>query len=50
VKQGDVVHQGDVIGEVGMTGNATGPHLHFEIRHDRVFIDPMPYLTGQRPD
>ncbi len=30
--EGDVVHQGDVIAYVGMTGNAPVPHLHFEIQ------------------
>lgn len=39
-KEGEEVHIGDEIAEVGMTGNATGPHLHFEIRRDNRVIDP----------
>jgi murein DD-endopeptidase MepM/ murein hydrolase activator NlpD len=40
VKEGDVVHQGDVIGKVGMTGFATGPHLHWEIDALGIPVDP----------
>ena len=40
VKKGDIVKQGDVIGEVGRTGNATGPHLHFEVRKRTAVINP----------
>lgn len=41
LKRGDRVNQGDVIGFVGMTGWATGPHLHYEVRINNVAQDPM---------
>jgi murein DD-endopeptidase MepM/ murein hydrolase activator NlpD len=41
IKPGTHVHQGDVIGFVGMTGLATGPHLHYEIRVDNKAINPL---------
>ncbi|MFN8155866.1 MAG: M23 family metallopeptidase [Candidatus Nanopelagicales bacterium] len=48
VKPGDVV-AGQMLGRVGRTGNATGPHLHLEVRvHDRP-TDPAVYLFGTRP-
>jgi murein DD-endopeptidase MepM/ murein hydrolase activator NlpD len=40
-KQGDHVRQGDVIGYIGKTGLATGPHLHYEFRINGVHQDPL---------
>ena len=41
ISVGMAVKQGQVIGFVGQTGDATGPHLHFEIRQDGEAVDPM---------
>ncbi|MBF0471444.1 MAG: peptidoglycan DD-metalloendopeptidase family protein, partial [Gammaproteobacteria bacterium] len=41
IKQGSRVQQGDVIGYVGKTGMATGPHLHYEFRVNGVHRNPL---------
>lgn len=43
--ENEPVAQGDEIGLVGRTGNATANHLHFEIRRDGVRVDPKPWLS-----
>ena len=42
--EGESVDAGDFIGEVGSTGNSTGPHLHFETRSGGEAQNPMRYL------
>ena len=44
VEEGAWVEKGQIIGKVGQTGRATGPHLHFEIRKNNKAVDPLPYL------
>jgi len=44
VQRGDTVKVGEAIGRVGMTGQASAPHLHFEIRKDSRPLDPATVL------
>ncbi|NJD07775.1 MAG: M23 family metallopeptidase [Methylococcaceae bacterium] len=41
VKAGQSVKTGDILGKVGLSGKTEFPHLHFEVRHDEMSIDPF---------
>ena len=41
VSKGQFIEKG---GQIGTSGNASGPHLHFELRRDRAPEDPLSYL------
>ena len=49
VKPGDHVRQGQPIGASGMTGRATGPHLHWALRWNDAKLDPMRVAGVMRP-
>jgi murein DD-endopeptidase MepM/ murein hydrolase activator NlpD len=47
VTVGETVYAGDKVGEIGMTGNTTGPHLHFEVHpNGGEAVDPDPWLRN----
>ncbi len=45
VKAGDKIRQGESIGEVGMTGRVTGPHLHWSVSLNNTRVDPMLFMA-----
>jgi hypothetical protein len=48
VKVGDVVRQGQLIGRIGATGRATGPHLHWSMKWGRTKLDPLLFAGPMR--
>lgn len=47
VERGDIVRKGDVVGLMGRSGRATGVHLHFELRKNKVAVNPLDYLPTE---
>lgn len=45
VTDGQSVSKGQAIGRVGSTGNATGPHCHFEVIKNGTKVNPLPYVS-----
>ncbi len=50
VAEGEEVKKGDIIGEIGTTGYSTGPHLHWTITVDNVYIDPEVFIESDPLD
>jgi murein DD-endopeptidase MepM/ murein hydrolase activator NlpD len=50
VTQGQIIRSGDTVGQVGSTGNSTGPHLHYGIKRQtdggQVWLDPAAFFEG----
>ncbi|CDX26045.1 Peptidase M23 [Mesorhizobium plurifarium] len=45
VTVGQKLAAGEIIGKTGSSGRSTGPHLHYEVRHDGEAVDPLRFLT-----
>lgn len=45
IQVGDIVKKGNPVGKLGMTGYATGYHLHWEVRINNIAVDPIEWTT-----
>lgn len=45
VRLGQRINKKDVIGKLGLTGRATGAHLHYEVRRNNIAYDPMKFIV-----
>ncbi len=49
VREGQMLEQGDILGEIGATGRVTGPHLHWAVRLNRTRVDPLSLIAVSAP-
>jgi murein DD-endopeptidase MepM/ murein hydrolase activator NlpD len=49
IRSGVHVAQGQLVGRVGMTGSATGPHLDYRLKRNGVFVNPVSFHSRQAP-
>jgi murein DD-endopeptidase MepM/ murein hydrolase activator NlpD len=47
VKSGEEIQQGTQVGTIGMTGRATGPHLHWSMIVNQTYVDPLLFVPAQ---
>ncbi len=47
VRVGDIVQKGDIIGYIGETGYVTGAHIHFCIKENGKYVNPLPFLEEE---
>jgi len=48
VKEGQVIERNSIVGTEGNTGTVTGYHLHFAVKINGVYVDPLPYLKDYK--